>query len=309
MRQPIRLRQALSRLRPWPVVSVSPLKLALARRKPGSAGFPAWPRARLGLRRTFWLFWCVGGAGLVVFVGVRQPIRLRHAVSRLRLGPWSGDLFKPAVASTGRGASRGNPLAALGLRAKSAELPCLASRQTRAASGVLAFWCVGGAGLVVFVGVRQAIRLRHAVYRLRLGPWSGDFFKPAVASTGRGASRGNPLAALGLRAKTGPPRWWRPGLIRALRTRPSGLRGGLVRASALGQVGSAGEPWAVVATDGEERGRVAPFALEGWFFHSEKERKTKSKSQDQQPRAQPGAQGDAGLRFGLFPLVYSARAP
>jgi len=25
--------------------------------------------------------------------------------------------------------------------------------------------------------------------------------------------------------------------------------------------------------------------------------------------AQPGAQGDAGLRFGLFPLVLSARAP
>ena len=32
---------------------------------------------------------------------------------------------------------------------------------------VLVFWCVGGDGLVVFVGVRQPIRLRHAVFRLR----------------------------------------------------------------------------------------------------------------------------------------------
>jgi hypothetical protein len=54
-------------------------------------------------------FWCVSGAGLVVFVGVRQPIRLRHAVSRLWPSPWSGGLLQPAVASSGRGASRGNP--------------------------------------------------------------------------------------------------------------------------------------------------------------------------------------------------------
>ena len=125
----------------WPVVSVSPLKPALARRKPGSAGLPRLASCQTPgcvERVGFLVRW--RGCGLVDFVGVRQAIRLRHAVSRLRLGPWSGDLFKPAVASTGRGASRGKPLAALGIRAKSAELPCLASCQTRAASSFLVRW-------------------------------------------------------------------------------------------------------------------------------------------------------------------------
>ena len=35
----------------------------------------------------------------------------------------------------------------------------------------------------------KSIRLRHAVFRLRLGLWSGGLLNPAVASTGRGASR------------------------------------------------------------------------------------------------------------------------
>jgi hypothetical protein len=162
-------------------------------------------------------------------------------------------------------------------------------------AGRFGFLVVGRAGLVVFVGVRQPIRLRHAVSRLRLGPWSGGLFKPAVASTGRGASRGNPLAALGLRAKAGPPRWW-PRLNPAfadpsprdfLRLR-SGQTAG---AAALWPVGPSRESLGS-GPDAEERGRVAPFALGSWFFHSEKERKAKINSQEPNP-ALKGTRGYA----------------
>ena len=40
-----------------------------------------------------------------------------------------------------------------------------------------------------------------------------------------------------------------------------------------------------------------------------KSEKQRAKATLFQSAAQPGAQGDAGLLFGLFPLVLSARAP
>jgi len=43
------------------------------------------------------------------------------------------------------------------------------------------------------------------------------------------------------------------------------IRGGLVRAAALKPVGTVGKPWSVLAPKGEERRRVVPFALGGWF--------------------------------------------
>ena len=86
---------------------------------------PVWHGCRLAFREIgnravsqVLAFWFAGGRGLVAPSGCLSVCATRFF--RLRPGPWSGGLFKPAGVPTWCGASRGSPAAPSGLRVKAA---------------------------------------------------------------------------------------------------------------------------------------------------------------------------------------------
>ena len=231
--------------------------------------------------------------------------------------PVVGSFFKPCVALTGRGASRGNPVAAFGIRAKLAELPCLALIQTRAASGVLVFWCVGGAGLVVFVGVGQPIRLHHAVFTALSRCVARQFFQARRGSNRAWCKPGQPPSRVGHPGKNWPAlsllSMVALGLIPLCGPSPRIACGGFPFALGLrhlGRLGSAGKLGLQLRRMRKSGGgsRLLPWEV-GFFIRrkSEKPRaKAKSKSQDQEPNRRSRGRGVA-----LWPVppVPPARAP
>jgi hypothetical protein len=125
-----------------------------------------------------------------------QRIRLRHAVSASAAPLSSGVGHVQERASARRAGRSAGKLWAAVVPPGLAGLPFGLPRNW-AVSQVLAFRPDGGRGLAVFVGVRQPIRLRHAVSALGLARSAPVCSSPAGVPAVRGASRPAPVAPSG----------------------------------------------------------------------------------------------------------------
>ena len=122
------------------------------------------------------------GYALVCFLVVRPPAPLNSGVGpkrrksksplcrQGRRGLWAVVLVWAITMNHGPSFRHGcrNPASMEGKIHATASLVVNHAVPYSAAWQVLAFWHHAGRGLVVFVGVRQPIRLRHAVFRLLL---------------------------------------------------------------------------------------------------------------------------------------------